>query len=60
VLHAGADVAGLDAALSAWDGGAADAGRWEAALRAGPGHRLASGTSEVMLYVIATNGLGLL
>ncbi|MFI5496362.1 acyl-CoA dehydrogenase family protein [Actinoplanes sp. NPDC051859] len=60
VLAAGADLDGLATALSAWDGGAPDDGLWEAATRTGPAHRLASGTSEVMLYLVAGNGLGLL
>ncbi|MET7638018.1 acyl-CoA dehydrogenase family protein [Streptomyces sp. NPDC005438] len=60
VLDAGLDLYGLDAALTAWDGHAPDGGLLEAGYRMGPSHRLASGTSEVMLYLIATNGLGLL
>ncbi|GAA2553694.1 acyl-CoA dehydrogenase family protein [Winogradskya consettensis] len=60
ILNAGTELAGLGAALSAWDGTTDDDGTWEAALRMGPSHRLASGTSEVMLFLIATNGLGLL
>jgi alkylation response protein AidB-like acyl-CoA dehydrogenase len=60
VLDAGADVYGLDAALSVWDTDAPDLGLLEAAYRVGPAHRLASGTSEVMLSVVATSGLGLL
>jgi alkylation response protein AidB-like acyl-CoA dehydrogenase len=60
LLHAGADIAGLDAMLTSWDGQAPDGGAFEAAYRLGPAHRLASGTSEIMLYVIAATGLGLL
>ncbi|MFJ6798044.1 acyl-CoA dehydrogenase family protein [Streptomyces sp. NPDC091268] len=60
VLETGLEVCGLDGVLSAWDGAAPDGGVLEAGLRLGPSHRLASGTSEVMLYLIATNGLGLL
>lgn len=60
VLRAAAEVDGLDSALSAWDGGAPEDGVLEAAYRTGPTHRLASGTSEVMLYLIAASGLGLL
>ncbi|WP_432753723.1 acyl-CoA dehydrogenase family protein [Streptomyces sp. JL2001] len=60
VLETGLEVGGLDGVLTAWDGGAPDGGLLEAGIRLGPSHRLASGTSEVMLYLIATNGLGLL
>lgn len=60
VLDTGLEVCGLDGVLTAWDGAAPDGGVLEAGLRLGPSHRLASGTSEVMLYLIATNGLGLL
>lgn len=60
VLTAGTELAGLGAALTAWDGTTGDDGLWEAALRMGPAHRLASGTSEVMLFLVATTGLGLL
>jgi alkylation response protein AidB-like acyl-CoA dehydrogenase len=60
LLHVGTDVAGLDAMLTSWDGQAPDDGAFEAAYRLGPAHRLASGTSEIMLYLIATNGLELL
>lgn len=60
LLHAGADIDGLDTMLTSWDGQAPDGGAFEAAYRLGPAHRLASGTSEIMLYLIAANGLGLL
>ncbi|MDI6103001.1 acyl-CoA dehydrogenase family protein [Actinoplanes sp. NEAU-A12] len=60
ILHTAMEVDGLDGALSAWDADAPGLGRLEAQYRLGPVHRLASGTSEVMLYLIATNGLGLL
>ncbi|MER6781383.1 MULTISPECIES: acyl-CoA dehydrogenase family protein [unclassified Streptomyces] len=60
VLDLALEVCGLEAALTAWDGAAPDGGVLEAGLRMGPSHRLASGTSEVMLTLIATNGLGLL
>ena len=60
VLEAGLEVGALDTTLTAWDGHSPDLGLLEAGYRMGPSHRLASGTSEVMLYLIATNGLGLL
>jgi alkylation response protein AidB-like acyl-CoA dehydrogenase len=60
VLRAGLEVDGPAAALSRWDGEAPALGLLEANYRLGPAHRLASGTSEIMLYLIATNGLGLL
>ncbi|MGW1013603.1 acyl-CoA dehydrogenase family protein [Streptomyces termitum] len=60
VLDLGLEICGLEGVLTAWDGAAPDGGVLEAALRMGPSHRLASGTSEVMLSLIAANGLGLL
>lgn len=60
VLRAGLDIDGLEATLSAWDGRAPAEGLLESAYRSAPGLRLASGTSEVMLYLVATSGLGLL
>ncbi|WP_116248107.1 acyl-CoA dehydrogenase family protein [Nocardiopsis sp. FIRDI 009] len=60
VLDAGMEVGGADALLSRWDEEAGTTARHEADYRMGPAHRLASGTSEVMLYLIATNGLGML
>ncbi|MEW2500997.1 acyl-CoA dehydrogenase family protein [Amycolatopsis sp. NPDC047767] len=60
VLAAGADVFGLDGALSVHDEEAPALGQLDAAYRVGPAHRLASGTSEVMLSVVATAGWGLL
>ncbi|MCP2166901.1 acyl-CoA dehydrogenase family protein [Goodfellowiella coeruleoviolacea] len=60
ILTAAADIDGMDALLTAWDGDAPALGQLEAGYRFGPSHRLASGTSEVMLMLIATNGLGLL
>ncbi|MFI8951934.1 acyl-CoA dehydrogenase family protein [Streptomyces sp. NPDC053750] len=60
VLNAGMEIEGAGGVLSAWDGEAPDGGLLEANYRLGPAHRLASGTSEIMLYLIATNGLGLL
>ncbi|MGF0173650.1 acyl-CoA dehydrogenase family protein [Streptomyces sp. Marseille-Q5077] len=60
ILRAGMDLEGAGGVLSAWDGEAPAQGLLEANYRLGPAHRLASGTSEIMLYLIATNGLGLL
>jgi alkylation response protein AidB-like acyl-CoA dehydrogenase len=60
ILQAGLEIDGMAGVLSAWDGEAPADGLLEANLRLGPAHRLASGTSEIMLYLIATNGLGLL
>jgi alkylation response protein AidB-like acyl-CoA dehydrogenase len=59
ILRMASEVCGLDAVLSAWDDDAIEDGQLEAAYRSGPGHRLASGTSEIMLYLIA-NDMGLL
>ncbi|GGL99315.1 MULTISPECIES: acyl-CoA dehydrogenase family protein [Micromonospora] len=59
VMAAAGDGLGLDLALSAWDGEAPQEGLLEAAYRASPTQRLASGTSEIMLYLIATSGLEL-
>ncbi|MEV8330477.1 acyl-CoA dehydrogenase family protein [Streptomyces niveus] len=60
VLQAGQEIDGMGSVLTAWDGEATADGVLEANVRLGPAHRLASGTSEIMLYLIATNGLGLL
>ncbi|MGW5876141.1 acyl-CoA dehydrogenase family protein [Nocardiopsis terrae] len=60
ILDAGLEVDGVDSLLSRWDGEARSTSRYEADYRMAPAHRLASGTSEVMLYLIATNGLGML
>jgi alkylation response protein AidB-like acyl-CoA dehydrogenase len=60
ILRAGLDIDGPAATLTSWDGEAPELGLLEANYRLGPAHRLASGTSEVMLYLVATNGLGLL
>jgi alkylation response protein AidB-like acyl-CoA dehydrogenase len=52
---------GLPGVLSAWDPeAAADLGLIEAACRYAPTLRLGSGTSEVMLYIIASTALELL
>ncbi|HXM55423.1 MAG TPA: acyl-CoA dehydrogenase family protein [Candidatus Dormibacteraeota bacterium] len=53
------DVLGLAGGLSRWDGEAPDGGLLEAALREAPGLTLASGTSEIMLSIIASRGLEL-
>ncbi|WP_175439232.1 acyl-CoA dehydrogenase family protein [Streptomyces vilmorinianum] len=54
------DVLGLDALLAGDDEEARDLGALEAAYREAPGLTLASGTSEVMLTLIASAGLDLL
>lgn len=54
------EVRGLSGVLSAWDPDADDLGLVEAACRYAPTHRLGSGTSEVMLYIIASSALELL
>ncbi|MCX4820777.1 acyl-CoA dehydrogenase family protein [Streptomyces sp. NBC_01142] len=60
ILQAGMEIEGAGGVLSSWDAEAPAEGLLEANHRLGPAHRLASGTSEIMLYLIATNGLGLL
>ncbi|MEN8649791.1 acyl-CoA dehydrogenase family protein [Streptomyces sp. 21So2-11] len=60
ILRAGMEVEGMDGVLSGWDPEAPADGLLEANHRLSPAHRLASGTSEIMLYLIATSGLGLL
>lgn len=60
VLDSALEVHGPDAVRSVWDPHPVDDGLLEAGFRAAPTHRLASGSSEVMLYLIATSGLGLL
>ncbi|MGW6275339.1 acyl-CoA dehydrogenase family protein [Streptomyces sp. NPDC055060] len=59
VVRLGAEVMGLDGLLTTWDGEAPDLGRLEAVYRQSPAHTLASGTSEVMLQIIAAQGLEL-
>ncbi|MFD9396892.1 acyl-CoA dehydrogenase family protein [Streptomyces sp. NPDC060000] len=59
VVRLGVEVMGLDGLLSSWDGEAPDLGRPEAVYRQSPAHTLASGTSEVMLQIIAAAGLEL-
>lgn len=60
VAFAAAEAAGLDGLLEASDDDVLDDGVLEAACREAPGLKLASGTSEIMLTVIAARGLGLL
>ncbi len=59
VVRAGMDVEGLEGVLSSWDGEAPCGGLLEAVYRESPGQTISAGTSEVMLYVIAANGLRL-
>jgi alkylation response protein AidB-like acyl-CoA dehydrogenase len=59
VLRLGMELGGLPATLSTWDGEAPRDGALEAAYRTAPTLTLASGTSEIMLYLIATTGLEL-
>ncbi|MFL6138088.1 MAG: acyl-CoA dehydrogenase family protein [Frankiaceae bacterium] len=54
-----ADACGLDVLLHGSDQGAVLSGMVESAHREAPGLTLASGTSEIMLYLIASTGLGL-
>lgn len=60
ILDTGSEVDGVDSQLTRWDERAGSTSRFEADYRMAPAQRLASGTSEVMLYLIATNGLGML
>ncbi len=53
------ELIGLPALLDARDDAAIAEGVFDAAYREGPGLTLAAGTSEVMLYFVATAGLGL-
>lgn len=59
VVRLGLELGGLPAALSSWDGEAPVDGLLEAAYRTAPTLTLASGTSEIMLYLIASTGLEL-
>jgi alkylation response protein AidB-like acyl-CoA dehydrogenase len=54
------EVRGMSGVLSAWDADPVDDGLVEAACRYAPTHRLGSGTSEIMLYIIASSALELL
>ncbi|MEU3958190.1 acyl-CoA dehydrogenase family protein, partial [Streptomyces achromogenes] len=60
VAHTALDLTGLPGVLDRHDGRAALHGIGEAAYREAAGLTLASGTSEVMLALIASTGLGLL
>ncbi|HEX2052022.1 MAG TPA: acyl-CoA dehydrogenase family protein [Actinomycetota bacterium] len=59
VVRAWLELEGLEAVLSQWDGEAPIDGILEGAYRETPGMTIAAGTSEIMLYVIAANGLRL-
>ena len=59
VVRLATDLGGLPATLSTWDGESAVDGVLEAAYRTAPTLTLASGTSEIMLYLIASTGLEL-
>ncbi|RFU83414.1 acyl-CoA dehydrogenase [Streptomyces triticagri] len=59
LVRFGSEVTGLDGLLSGWDAEALDLGRPESVYRQSPAHTLASGTSEVMLHIIAASGLEL-
>jgi alkylation response protein AidB-like acyl-CoA dehydrogenase len=54
------EVRGMSGVLSTWDDDPVDDGLVEAAARYAPTHRLGSGTSEIMLYIIASSALELL
>ena len=60
ISELGPEICGLTALLSARDDEAAPGWLLESAFRDAPGLTLASGTSEVMLSLIASAGLGLL
>jgi alkylation response protein AidB-like acyl-CoA dehydrogenase len=60
ISELGPEICGLTALLSAADEEAAPGWLLESALRDAPGLTIASGTSEVMLSLIASAGLGLL
>jgi alkylation response protein AidB-like acyl-CoA dehydrogenase len=59
VARFGFEVTGLPGVLSAWDGDAPMDGWLEATYRVAPTLTLASGTSEIMLHLIASTGLEL-
>lgn len=59
VASLASELIGLPALLDARDPAAIADGVFDAAYREGPGLTLAAGTSEVMLYFVATSGLGL-
>lgn len=54
------EVLGLEGALSGWDAEAVEGGAIESAYRDAPGFTLSAGSSEIMQYLIANTGLGLL
>jgi alkylation response protein AidB-like acyl-CoA dehydrogenase len=60
VVSHGLEMMGLEGTLSRWDDEAPVDGLLEAAYREAPGLTIASGTSEIMLYIIAASGLDLL
>ncbi|WP_067460599.1 acyl-CoA dehydrogenase family protein [Actinomadura macra] len=60
LTHTGIDLLGLDATLTARDRRAPCAGVLESGHRDAPGYTLSAGTSEIMQYLIASTGLGLL
>ncbi len=59
VVRAGMEVEGLEGVLSSLDAEAPCGGLLEACYRESPGQTISAGTSEVMLYIIAANGLRL-
>lgn len=59
VVRLAMELGGLPATLSTWDSEAPLSGLLEAAYRTAPTLTLASGTSEIMLYLIASTGLEL-
>jgi alkylation response protein AidB-like acyl-CoA dehydrogenase len=59
VVRLAMELGGLPSALSTWDPDGPLGGQLEAAYRVAPTLTLASGTSEIMLYLIASTGLEL-
>jgi alkylation response protein AidB-like acyl-CoA dehydrogenase len=57
VVRLALELDGLDGTLSRWDGEAPMGGALEAAYRESPGLTISAGTSEIMLYLIASTGL---
>lgn len=57
VVRLALELEGLDGSLSQWDGEAPMGGALEAAYRESPGLTISAGTSEIMLYLIASTGL---
>jgi alkylation response protein AidB-like acyl-CoA dehydrogenase len=60
VVRFSLDATGIAGVLSVWDDEPVDLGLVETACRYAPTQRLGSGTSEVMLYIIASSALELL